>query len=271
MKRIVHAKGLDKAQEYIGDILMPTPMATLKAACLLADGSDAEPGLGELMVVEVGGATTNVHSVATGYSHGNAVVTKGIPEPYVKRTVEGDLGIRYNAGTILKLVGAQRILSNMPGNYELTGPSLETATAFLTENVGFVPTSERDMAIDVGLARSAVEVAVERHVGTIRESWGPGGEIRIQQGKDLTELKTLIGTGGIFAHNPYRAKVLEAALFNPVNPFSLKPRSPEFYIDGDYLLYGIGLLSSTEPTAALKIAKKYLTKIAAQKMRSLKI
>ena len=92
MKRIIHAKGLDKAQEYIGDILMPTPLATLKAAQLLADGCDSEPGFGELMVVEVGGATTNVHSIARGYSSAGARLVKGIPEPYAKRTVEGRPG-----------------------------------------------------------------------------------------------------------------------------------------------------------------------------------
>jgi uncharacterized protein (TIGR01319 family) len=260
MRRIVHAKGLDKAQEYIGDILMPTPMATLKAACLLADGSGSEPGLGELMVVEVGGATTNVHSVATGYSPGSTVVTKGIPEPYAKRTVEGDLGIRYNAKTILDIIGTQKVLDNVPGKLGLAKSDLETAVSFLSENVEFVPTSERDLGIDAGLARSAVEVAVERHAGTIKESWGVDGEIRVQYGKDLTGLKTVVGTGGIFAGNPYSVNVLEAAMFNKGNPFSLKPRDPDVFIDRNYIMYGIGLLSSVAPDAALRIAKKYLSK-----------
>jgi hypothetical protein len=57
-----------------------------------------------------------------------------------------------------------------------------------------------------------------------------GGGIRIQHGKDLTQLKMLVGTGGIFSYNPYPAKVLEAVLFNPNNPLSLKPKSPEVYI-----------------------------------------
>lgn len=260
MKRIVHAKGLDKARKYIGDILMPTPMATLKAACLLADGSGSEPGLGELMVVEVGGATTNVHSVATGYSAGGTVVTKGIPEPYAKRTVEGDLGIRYNAPTILDIVGVGNVLDNVPGQPRLMESDLETAVSFLGKNVGFIPTSGRDLAIDAGLARSAVEVAVERHAGTIKESWGPGGEIRVQHGKDLTELRTIIGTGGIFAYNPHSANVLEAAMFNKENPFSLKPRDPDVLIDSNYMMYGIGLLSSVAPDTAFRIVKKYLSK-----------
>lgn len=261
MKRIVRAKGLDKAQEYVGDILMPTPMATLRAALLLAEGLDGEGGLGELMVVEIGGATTNIHSVATGRSVGSTAILKGIPEPYAKRTVEGDLGIRYNATTIVNIVGAQEVSRNSIMEEELSESEVKEAALFLNENVGSVPKSNRDLAIDVALARSAVEVAVGRHAGTIREDWGVEERIRVQQGKDLTGIRTLIGTGGIFVHNPYAEKVLEASLANSKNPFSLKPRSPDFYIDKDYMLYGIGLLSTVEPAIALRVGKKSLARV----------
>ncbi|MFC1533270.1 methylaspartate mutase accessory protein GlmL [Thermodesulfobacteriota bacterium] len=261
MRRIIHAKGLDKAQEFIGDILMPTPMATLKAAQLVADGISEEQGLGELMVVEVGGATTNVHSVARGYTDKRPVVVKGLPEPYAKRTVEGDLGIRYNAATILDIVGAEKVISNIPDQVNATELDLATITSTLSNNVGLVPANEQDSLIDLALARSAVEVAVERHAGLIKESWGVDGTVRVQYGKDLTDLRTLIGTGGVFAYNPHAEKIMEAALFSSGNPFSLKPKSPDFFIDRNYILFGIGLLSSIEPAIALRIAKKYLVKI----------
>jgi uncharacterized protein (TIGR01319 family) len=256
MRRIVHAKGLDKAQEYIGDILMPTPMATLKAAQLLADGSGTEMGLGELMVIEIGGATVNVHSVARGLSSGRVI--KGLPEPYAKRTVEGDLGIRYNAPTIREIVGEQKILEKMPAKFNRSKLDLSKITSFLSKDIGFVPVSERDLLIDLCLASSAAEVAVARHVGVVKEIWAPSGLIQMQYGKDLTELKTLIGTGGIFVYNPYPEEILKAVLFDESNPFSLKPKSPDFYIDRNYMLYGIGLLSDVDPVKAARIAKKYL-------------
>jgi uncharacterized protein (TIGR01319 family) len=227
MRRIVHAKGLDKAQEYIGDILMPTPMATLKAAALLAGGHKDEIGLGELMVVEVGGATTNIHSVAAGYSTESTTVFKGVPEPYEKRTVEGDLGIRYNAATILSLVGAKRVLANACMNEELSELDVASVLNSILSNVSYIPQNAKDLAVDVGLAGSAVEIAVERHVGTIRESWGPNGEIRVQHGKDLTELGTVIGTGGVFAYNPHPERILRASLMTTKAPFSLKPKAPQ--------------------------------------------
>jgi len=252
MKRIVHAKGLDHAQEFIGDIIMPTPMATLKAAQLLAQGSGKEDGIGDLMVVEVGGATTNIHSVANGDS---GRTMKGLPEPYAKRTVEGDLGIRYNAATILEVLGEQKVLEHVSGTADCSKWDLTEATGYRSRNVGFVPTEEQDYLIDLGLARSAVELAVERHAGYIKEVCSPYGIEEVQYGKDLTGIKTLIGTGGIFAYNIHPRKVLEAALFNSK---PLKPVSPDFYIDRKYILYGIGLLSETEPEIAFRIARKYL-------------
>ena len=43
---ITKAKGLDKAADFIGGPIIPTPKATLQAAALLADGADGEPGIG---------------------------------------------------------------------------------------------------------------------------------------------------------------------------------------------------------------------------------
>ena len=260
MDHIVHAKGLDKAEEFIGKIVMPTPMATLKAATLLADGYEDEKGLGELLIVEVGGATTNIHSVAEGNSIGVNVMTKGLPEPYAKRTVEGDLGIRYNAATILDMVSPRKVRKNMDPDYTLSEDEVAEYVYGLRARVEHVPENRYETEIDVGLARSAVSVAVERHAGTIKSAWGLTGEIQIQEGKDLTRLKTVIGTGGVFAHNPYPGRILQSALYTEDTPLSLKPMQPDFYVDRSYILYGIGLLSTAEPEAALRIAKKYLKK-----------
>ena len=46
--------------------------------------------------VDIGGATTDVHSIASGEPCRAGVIPQGLPEPRVKRTVEGDLGMRHN-------------------------------------------------------------------------------------------------------------------------------------------------------------------------------
>ncbi|RLC69476.1 MAG: hypothetical protein DRI26_09040, partial [Chloroflexi bacterium] len=51
METIIEAKGFRKAESLVDSFLMPTPAAVLRAAQLLADGTESEEGWGELMVV----------------------------------------------------------------------------------------------------------------------------------------------------------------------------------------------------------------------------
>jgi uncharacterized protein (TIGR01319 family) len=84
------------------------------------------------------------------------------------------------------------------------------------------------------------------------------GEISVQYGKNLLNVQNILGTGGIFKYGTQPESVLESALFNLEVPWSLRPRAPKAWIDGEYLMYAIGLLSQDYPDDALKIAKKYL-------------
>jgi uncharacterized protein (TIGR01319 family) len=263
MQRIVHAKGLDKAEQLVDSVIMPTPMAVLKGAQLLSTGTGKEKGLGELIVVDIGGATTDIHSIADGYPKSDNVGRKGIPEPFAKRTVEGDLGLRFNALSILEAAGEQRLLENI----KLESPvSIEERVKYLAENTGTVPADDHDFWLDIGLARVATEMAVERHAGHLEQVYSPYGVSFTQVGKDLTEVKTIIGTGGIFANGREPLLILKGALFSEKEPLSLRPKSPEFFIDSHYILYAIGLLSEKEPEKALRIGKKYLREISQEEV-----
>ena len=66
LRRIVQAKGLSAAAEQMSGPMMPTPAAVMQAMTLLAKGTDKTPGIGELIGVDVGGATTDVYSIAEG-------------------------------------------------------------------------------------------------------------------------------------------------------------------------------------------------------------
>lgn len=265
IRHITQAKGLNKAQEYIGDIVMPTPKATLQAATLLAEGTEEEPGIGPLLVVEIGGATINIHSVSESGAVDPHVVLRGLPEAKAKRTVEGDLGIRYNAATILELVGAEPLLAQVRQMHpatEMAAAELEAKVLSLSRNVGSVPGENLDDdCIDYALATCAATLAVTRHAGTLKTEYALTQEVKVQHGKDLTGIANVIGTGGLFKYGKWPRSVLNSALYDPRNPGSLKPMSPRFYIDADYILYGIGLLAAEYPRLGLRIAKKYLRSI----------
>lgn len=257
IERIVHAKGIDRAASEFDAVLMPTPAAVMEGARLLADGHGTIAGLGELVVIDPGGATTDVHSVATGEPSVPGAVQRGLPEPRVKRTVEGDLGMRHNASAIEEAAGLDAIAADA----RLSREQAAAIIASLGRDVARLPESREEHAVDLALARAAVKIAMRRHCGSTQVVQTVHGPVTVQDGKDLTGVRAMIGTGGVFAHGASPADLLQSALADPAEPFSLRPRSPRLLVDGHYLLYACGLLAQAEPAAALELALKHLCAI----------
>lgn len=271
MEHIIEAKGIARAKTLIKNVLMPTPAAVLNATQLLSEGHGNEPGLGDLMVIDVGGATTDVHSVAQGTPSRPGARFKGLPEPRAKRTVEGDLGVRHNAVRLLELAGQTRLMRNMEpflgnsnGVSETTSLDLRSMAESLTASAGHLPSSPAEVLLDLTLARSAIEMAVERHVGTLEVFPSLDGDVLMQRGKDLTAVHHVIGTGGPLVFSYERgdqARLLSAAVLREDSSMLLKPKSPRFLVDSRYLLYAAGLMTEEEPAASLRLMKRYLTNV----------
>ncbi len=247
--RITEAKGVDRAGARIGGVVMPTPSAVLAAAKVLADGTYQEAGLGPLMVVDVGGATTDVYSVAEGVPRKAGVGYAGLPEPYAKRSVEGDLGLFHNLDTLVELAAREHL------DFQ-EGEDREAVLQGLRAVLG-VPSGDRQTQDQLLLSRLAVRTAVDRHVGRLEMHLTMNGETWLQRGKDLTELQTVLGAGGPLAFSADPLFVLKGAA-GTEDPAVLKPGNPRFLLDGRYILFAVGLLSLTEPEKALRIFKKYV-------------
>ncbi len=255
LERIVAAKGLSRASELLSDIMMPTPAAVLKAMELLAGGCNDELGIGELVAVDVGGATTDVYSIADGMPEQMNTVFKGLPEPYAKRTVEGDIGMRYSIGGIVDVAGVGKIS-------KLSGLSEERVLTLVDElkiNTDKVPNGDTELeSLDFALASSAIDEAVTRHAGTISETYTMMGLTYVQEGKNLTSVKNIVVTGGSLIHTKRTDEIAAFALYSPERPQSLRPKQAAVWVDRTYILAAMGLLSSYYPEAALRIMKKEL-------------
>jgi hypothetical protein len=294
---------------FVDAPILPTPLAVLRAAELLAEGTlpiadcrlpiadcpdldnpkseirnpKWEGGLGHLLVVDVGGATTDVHSVAEEPPLPPGWIRRGLPEPHVKRTVEGDLGLRVSAETLLQEAGNWETgkLGNWEtgklGNWE-TGPSCRVAkfpnclisqfpdflcryAAQVSRQVDHVPNTEAEAEADALLARAAVELAVRRHVGTVEELSTPAGRVFRQHGKDLSEVTAVVGTGGVFAHTSHARWLLAPVLREPGDPSLLQPTAARFWVDRSYCLWAGGLLREVAPAAALRLMRGSLEEI----------
>jgi uncharacterized protein (TIGR01319 family) len=249
IERIVHAKGIDRAAAEFDAVVMPTPAAVLEGARLLADGA-----LGSVLVIDPGGATTDVHSVAPG-EPAPGIIPQGLPEPRVKRTVEGDLGMRHNAATVVEAAGIAAIAADAGIGEE----EVKALVKNLTANAGHLPVTASEKALDHALARAAVGIAVQRHCGTLKTVYTPTGPVTVQHGKDLRRVDAVIGTGGVLAASADARAILSCALADAREPLALKPVAPRLLLDREYLLYACGLLQSVEPHAALELALTHLT------------
>ena len=255
LNRIIQAKGLSAAAELLSDIMMPTPAAVMQAMQLLSEGCEGELGIGDLVAVDVGGATTDIYSMADGMPSAMNTVYKGIPEPFAKRTVEGDIGMRYSVQGIVDAVGPQRVAQLA----DTTPQRVEELVGWLRENTDSVPDGNEEMErLDHALASMAVETAVARHAGIMEETYTMMGLTYVQTGKNLTKVKQIVVTGGSLIHTKRTADIAKHALYSPAQPASLRPKQADVWVDRKYILAAMGLISTRYPQVALRIMKKEL-------------
>ncbi len=263
MERITRAKGLD-ALTGIVPVVLPTPMAVLEGVRLGAEGAAGEGGWGDMLVLDVGGATTDAHSIGSGYPAGENVIAQGLAEPYAKRTVEGDLGIRYNAGTIRARVGAKKLVDDLCRNFSCV-VALEQLSEYIeqiSQETGRVPLEPWHSAADAVLANHAVTLAIERHVGRRERVVAREGEAWVYYGKDMRDTRIMIGTGGVFVHNPHAAYILSQRSSGDNRVEALRPRLPKLFLDASYLLYAVGLLAESHAEVGLRMFKRYIMPVS---------
>ena len=230
---IVMAPGMDRIRELITGRLMPTPGAVMNAALTL------EQVVGDVMVIDVGGATTDVHSVTEGAEE----ITKLLlnPEPVAKRTVEGDLGVYVNARNLIERIGTDSLLRKLGFD-----------ASDLVASPPVIPRDDRERAFVVCLTELAVQLAVARHAGRIKHLYGPTGRVTVAEGKDLSRVKTIVGTGGPLTALPEGPALLET-LLAPGRDRELYPKTARVYIDRQYIAAACGVMATNYPWAAQKL------------------
>ena len=126
---------------------------------------------------------------------------------------------------------------------------------FRRQNTEYVPESEEDIEFDIAMASICADEAMTRHVGTVVSVYSPMGMMYLQTGKDLSDVKYVLGTGGVVVNND---GIVEKMLFNPEKITELRPTKCKILIDKGYIFSSLGLLSVRYPDIALRMMKKYL-------------
>ena len=252
---ICEGKGLGHIRRLSGTEPRPTPSAVLDLMRILPE----KPPFFPLLVVDMGGATTDVYSRTGDVGVEPGVVLRGLPEPPLKRTVEGDLGLRVSVRSL-----RESARNGIARRLEARGIEAAELDAYVERAAGdhaLVPRSAKEKACEEILAASCLEAALLRHAGRRRKAATPSGTVWVQRGKDLRGVKAAVGTGGYLART--RTPPLDD-LFAPVDENGeeiLLPGSLEWWRDGAYLWPLLGNLAGAFPEPAAALALESLERI----------
>ena len=235
-EHIIHASGMTTVRDMVDGPIIPTPGAVMEAARLLKES------IGDLVIFDVGGATTDVHSVTEGSEEINKLLIS--PEPYAKRTVEGDLGVFINQKHIIERIDTKELEKDFPKAEELVS------------NANPIPKTEEEKRFIERLAKEAVLISLARHAGKLRYIYGPSGKKTIAEGKDLSNIKFIIGTGGALTRLPNNIEVLKNAAGRGKGLELYPGKEAEILIDKFYIFASLGVLSKKYPEEAVFLMKK---------------
>ena len=228
---LIESPGMERIKKMVDGPVLPTPGAVMRASQILAGH------IGDLVTVDVGGATTDIHSVTKGSPELQEILLN--PEPDAKRTVEGDLGVYINAPHVFELLIRSK-------------PELMTELN-LPNPLPRFPKTEQEASFLQSLTKVALSRALARHVGQRKKILTFKGEKEVIEGKDLTAVKWVIGTGGGLTRLSGGLQILTET-FNSKNHYLLLPKKdPHYLIDNHYIMAAAGLMCLKSPQAALKM------------------
>ncbi len=206
---IIRGKGFDVVEEYMSAPFIPTPRAAFRGINLLAKGYGDEPGLGNIMALDIGGATTDFYSNVSdnplyAYSGDDPVrkvkrtILKTPNTPLAYRRVEGKYGLAYDAENVKELErfqnGAMKrdletfllheypefIEKACPGKDEFGGFArrmngqldfdLDRYLSWLTANPHALPSSDEENAVRSFLAQEIMAATTGRNLGYVKET-----------------------------------------------------------------------------------------------------
>lgn len=240
-EHIIHAPGMEHVRDMVGGPIIPTPGAVMEATKVLYEC------LGDLIVLDVGGATTDLHSVTDASDEIARILVS--PEPKAKRTVEGDLGVYVNMNNIIEVIGENKLAEELA----------DLDLAKIKESYHAIPKTPDEIRFVERLTKEAVLRAVERHAGKLRYVYGPSGRTTLAEGKDLTQVKYIIGTGGALTRLPHRIEIMQSIAESNHTGLNLYPgQHARILVDNDYIMASLGVLSRRYKESAIKLMEKSL-------------
>jgi uncharacterized protein (TIGR01319 family) len=242
LAHVIGGKHLSARADFTAMVRGATPDVVLTGVELLARGLGLDhQGAGDVVVVDIGGATTDVHSVVTVDPEESGLAREVVADTPVTRTVEGDLGMRWSAVSTVEQAG----LTDLAGAAQLRH-----------DDPGYLPGTDGERDTDETIARAAVGLALRRHAGRSRVVLSPEGRVVERTGKDLRDVDLVVGSGGVLRNGrPGVAdRVFAGSVGADIEGGWQLPTTADVVVDKDYVLAAVGLLAEAHPWAAHRLA-----------------
>ena len=267
LKRIVEGKGLQEIVQIARTPILPTPYSVLEFVSRVRSFSS---DWGNFALIDLGGATTDFYSACGDSFSADTIIKRGLPEPRVKRTVEGDLGMRINAEEVADHISKNRhIMQTAPPAPSVSvgteldnkldkelDSKLKELSAWARKTAArpdLIAKTTQEKEHDKTLAAACISIAAERHTGVTRKVQTGSGEYVVQYGKDLRAVDKVIGTGGFlsrmhaFDPRPWIYN-LQASREDEI---LLIPKKCNYYQDRNYLIPLLANLAPHFPQAVI--------------------
>jgi uncharacterized protein (TIGR01319 family) len=295
---IIRGKGFDVVEEYMSAPFIPTPRAAFRGINLLAKGYSDEPGLGNIMALDIGGATTDFYSNVNDnplYAYAGddplrkvkRTILKTPNTPLAYRRVEGKYGLAYDAENVRELEryqsgamkrGLETFLLHeypafRPGDDEFGSFvrrtdgrldfDLDRYLGWLTANPHVLPASDEENAVRSFLAKEIMAVTTGRNLGYVKET----DTYFLQYGVNFfNQTCTTLLIGGTIYHKckdrgdfSRDLKLMAAGTqYNEDESWLLRPRG-QVLLDAAYMVSIVGgLYGRIDPERALRMLKRNL-------------
>ncbi|MEH3773416.1 methylaspartate mutase accessory protein GlmL [Enterobacter asburiae] len=255
LSRIVKGKGLDVIVGETGEEPMPTPWTVYE---LVKAISDVDSAWKEFMLIDMGGATTDVYSASANMLSPDTVL-HGVPEPFVKRTVEGDLGMRVSAMVVGE--STQELVNAVFAHQPQRRDAFYGYLRHLVAHPDSLPVTEEEKHFDTLLAGLCVGYASERHAGTKKQVCTCVGNVDLQTGRDLTTVRKVVGSGG-WLSRASQFDIHRWLKYRELDDSSrrvLLPGQFDYYRDAKGLLPLLANVARLDPQAAARTSIQCLT------------
>lgn len=230
---ILDAPGMQEILQIVNGRILPTPGAIMQAAQLIYEE------VGDVLVLHVGGASTDVYSVTLGTDKHQKSNLKS--EPLAQRTVEEDLGVFINALTLVKLIGENRIKEHHGQEWEKLLKSR--------------PETPEEMALRAELTAAAVTIALQRHIGRSCNYYRTSGKVTSVEGRDLTRIRWIVGTGAALTQQPNGLEIMRESIKGMADAlFSLEGIA--MLLDKDCIMESLGVLTTTFRQGAWQLLRE---------------